>query len=830
MFLRIVKFIKFITFFKLHIGGKVLGRTKGSKNKKTKNVENYENHESRNITSFIVTIIGIILIAIIVFGNVDGSFSKIVANFFGGLFGFVKYLVPLAITAVGIYGIFKGKGQMVVKLIQTTILLVIISSFFSWPSFQYNSEESFWSNLLLDYQNGISLIDGGLLGGLIITPIWYMLGSIPTLIILIALAILFFVFVTGIRFDTMLIFIKDSVVDLIDIIKDKMGIMSQRKEKVELEEKYEYIYEESEQDIEDDDVEEPENEIEEINKEEYLELEQKKKEAQEKLVKSGLFKTQPKEEVEEQEDIIEELEQNKLADDEDYVFPDTKLLIADSSKKGKTSSTKIKETAEKLQNTLDSFHVKAKVINVSQGPSVTRYELQPAVGVKVSQITNLADDIALNLAASNIRIEAPIPGKAAIGIELPNETKNIVTLREMLETKEFKNAKSKLSYALGRDITGKPIISNIVDMPHMLISGATGSGKSVCINSIIMSILFKAKPSEVRFLMIDPKVVELVIYDGIPHLLVPVVTDPKKAAGALNWAVNEMVERYNLFALKGVKDIEGYNALLKKEDAGAVLPQIVIIIDELADLMMVAKNDVEDAICRLAQMARATGMHLVIATQRPSVDVITGIIKANIPSRIAFSVSSQIDSRTILDTAGAEKLLGKGDMLYAPIVLPKPIRLQGPYVSLDEITNVVEFIKDNTSSNYNEDIIDKIEKSTADKPSNDMIENDVDNLLMIAIDLVVEAGQASTSMLQRRLKVGYARAGRIIDQMEVRGIISGYDGSKPRQVLISKDELAQLKMGNNNIVETNIKQNNEMQEEIYEENVVNNESDAEDNK
>jgi len=811
-----------------------LGRTKGSKNKKTKKVENYENHESRNITSFIVTIIGIILIAIIVFGNVDGSFSKIVANFFGGLVGFVKYLVPFAITAVGVYGIFKGKSQMVIKLLQTTVLLIIISSFFSWPSFQYNWEESFWGNLLLDYQNGISLIGGGLLGGLIITPIWYMFGSIPTLIILIALAILFFVFVTGIRFDTMLIFIKDSIVDLIDIIKDKMGIISQREK---IEEKYEYINEETEQDIEEteEQQEEEENQFEETDKEEYLKLEQKKKEAQEKLVKSGLFKTQAKEEVEEaeeQEDIIEELEleQNKLADDQDYVFPDTKLLTADSSKKGKTSSAKIKETAEKLQNTLDSFHVKAKVINVSQGPSVTRYELQPAVGVKVSQITNLVDDIALNLAASNIRIEAPIPGKAAIGIELPNETKNMVTLREMLETKEFKDAKSKLSYALGRDITGKPVIANIVDMPHMLISGATGSGKSVCINSIIMSILFKAKPSEVKFLMIDPKVVELVIYDGIPHLLVPVVTDPKKAAGALNWAVNEMVERYNLFALKGVKDIEGYNDLLKKEDASAVLPQIVIIIDELADLMMVAKNDVEDAICRLAQMARATGMHLVIATQRPSVDVITGIIKANIPSRIAFSVSSQIDSRTILDTAGAEKLLGKGDMLYAPIVLPKPIRLQGPYVSLEEITKVVEFIKDNTSSNYNEDIIDKIEKSTADKPSNDMIENDVDNLLMTAIDLVVEAGQASTSMLQRRLKVGYARAGRIIDQMEARGIISGYDGSKPRQVLISKDELAQLKMGNNNIGETNIKQNNEMQEEIYDEDIVDDESDTEDNK
>ena len=399
------------------------------------------------------------------------------------------------------------------------------------------------------------------------------------------------------------------------------------------------------------------------------------------------------------------------------------------------------------------------------------------------------------LQTETIRIEAPIPGKHTVGIEVPNKEKNMVPLRDIIESDEFINNKSKLAFALGKDVAGEIVVTDIAKMPHTLIAGATGSGKSVCINTLITSIIYKAKPSEVKLLMIDPKVVELSVYNGIPHLLIPVVTDPKKAAGALAWAVQEMVKRYSLFAEKKVRDMKGYNALAEKE-GNPKLPQIVIIIDELADLMMVAAKDVEDAICRLAQMARAAGMHLVIATQRPSVDVITGIIKANIPSRIAFSVSSQVDSRTILDSAGAEKLLGKGDMLFYPSGAPKPVRIQGAFISDKEVENIVKFLKKDGETQYDEDIIESIEKSGEPEKAavEDEEEDDTDPLLDEAIDLVVETGQASTSFIQRRFKVGYARAGRIIDQMEQRGIISGYQGSKPREVLMSKERWQELKM------------------------------------
>ena len=786
-----------------------MGRTKGSKNKSKRSKQ----YESKNITSLVITFLGVFL-AMLIYGSSEGVLSQYISNILGGLFGVSKYVVPIAIFAIGIYGIFNGKEYIKSKFVQITILTIIISSYFSWAHYPYSSDISFGENIAKYYENGVNMLDGGVIGGLLITPIWQAFGQVPSLIILIALTTIFAILVTGMKVEYVFNFVKEAVIDLCYMIRDSFSSnrtnkRGRRKEQYaqETDEGLDFEFEEEEQEDElqeDEEIIEGEQieleQWEEEENEEDEEFEQKKKEAQEKLAKSGLFKTKTKQEVlEEQDDTIEELDltHNELENIDDYIMPDIKLLNG-GGKKGKANNQAMKETAEKLQTTLRSFGVKAKVINVSKGPSVTRYELQPDVGVKVSQIVNLSDDIALNLAASSLRIEAPIPGKAAIGIEIPNDTKDMITLREMLETKEFKNAKSKLSYALGRDIAGNPVISNIAEMPHMLISGATGSGKSVCVNTIIMSILYKAKPNEVKFLMIDPKVVELGIYNGIPHLLIPVVTDPKKAAGALNWAVQEMVLRYNLFAQKGVKDLKGYNELLESENEDGVLPQIVIIIDELADLMMVAKHDVEDAICRLAQMARAAGMYLIIATQRPSVDVITGIIKANIPSRIAFSVSSQIDSRTIIDTAGAEKLLGKGDMLYYPNSLPKPIRLQGPFVSEAEIEKVVEFIKDNCSANYDEDIIDKIENSGTEKPSDvEEEDDDVDSLLMTAIDMVVEYGQASTSMLQRRLKVGYARAGRIIDQMEARGIISGYDGSKPRQVLISKQELQQLKMGNN---------------------------------
>ena len=480
-------------------------------------------------------------------------------------------------------------------------------------------------------------------------------------------------------------------------------------------------------------------------------------------------------------------------EEKEYVHPSLELLKTNSSTKLNSSDKKeLIESANKLEEILSNFGVDAKVTQVTKGPSVTRFELQPSPGVKVSKIVNLSDDIALGLAASGIRIEAPIPGKAAVGIEVPNRKQTAVFLREVLENEEFIESKKKLAFALGKDISGKCVVGDLSKMPHTLIAGATGSGKSVCINSLIISILYKYNPNEVKLLMVDPKVVELNVYNGIPHLLIPVVTDPKKAAAALNWAVNEMTKRYKLFADMGVRNMESYNELYNKGIIEQKLPYIVIIVDELADLMMVCPNDVEDYIGRLAQMARAAGMHLVIATQRPSVDVITGVIKANIPSRISFAVSSQIDSRTILDSSGAEKLLGKGDMLYYPVGESKPLRVQGCFISEEEVEQVISFIKSEQGedTSYEEDIIEHI-NSAADSSSSGSHDgnDDVDELLNDAINIVVEFQQASTSFIQRKLRVGFNRASRIMDELEERNIISEKDGSRPRQVLVTKEQL-----------------------------------------
>lgn len=478
----------------------------------------------------------------------------------------------------------------------------------------------------------------------------------------------------------------------------------------------------------------------------------------------------------------------------EYTFPPVDLLLkAKAPAGGQDKPEDLRTQAKKLVDTLASFGVEAKVLEVSKGPSVTRFELQPSAGVKVSKIVNLADDIALNLAAFGVRIEAPIPGKAAVGIEIPNKSTAMVALRDVIDSEQFRSFDSKTAFAMGKDISGQPVISDISKMPHMLIAGATGSGKSVCINSLITSILYKADPNQVKLILIDPKVVELGVYNGIPHLLIPVVTDPRRAAGALNWAVQEMVKRYSMFATANVRDIKGYNEYAALS-GDRQLEQIIIVIDELADLMMVSPHEVEDSICRLAQMARAAGMHLVIATQRPSVDVITGLIKANVPSRIAFSVSSQIDSRTILDMGGAEKLLGKGDMLFLPMGASKPKRLQGAFVSDKEIERIVEFVKADSTAHYNEDIIEHIENGSEDHAGTD--DSDADDLLPQAIEIVVEIGQASASLLQRKLKVGYSRAGRLIDQLEERGIIGPHEGSKPRKVLMSRTEFQEMMVNN----------------------------------
>ncbi len=474
-----------------------------------------------------------------------------------------------------------------------------------------------------------------------------------------------------------------------------------------------------------------------------------------------------------------------------YNFTNFKLppldLLEDPVKQDESNKKEILENAKKIEETMDNFDIDAKIVQINKGPTITCFELQPAPGVKVSKIINLADDLALSLATSDIRIEAPIPGKSAVGIEVPNKIKDNVNLKEILKSEEYTNLDSNLPLTLGKDIAGKPIVSTIDKMPHLLIAGATGSGKSVCINTIILSILFKAHPDEVKLLLIDPKVVELSIYNGIPHLLIPVVTEPKKAAFALNWAVEEMERRYKIFAQNNVRDINSYNSKTKNKQKEKLF-KIVIIIDELADLMMVAAQEVEDYVCRLAQMARAAGIYLIVATQRPSVDVITGTIKANIPSRISFAVSSQIDSRTILDMAGAEKLLGKGDMLFSPSDSSKPIRIQGAYISDKEVEKVVKFLKKQNITEYDSNVLKNIQKEVE---INKFID-DSDALLPEAIKLVIDEGQASISLLQRKLRIGYARAARIIDEMEARGIIGGYEGSKPRKVLATKDDINTL--------------------------------------
>lgn len=478
-----------------------------------------------------------------------------------------------------------------------------------------------------------------------------------------------------------------------------------------------------------------------------------------------------------------------------YKFPPLNLLTLPKGGIKTGVGREHKMMAQKLQSTLKSFGVNVTITDISVGPTVTRYEIQPEQGVKVSKITNLTDDIKLNLAATDIRIEAPIPGKAAVGIEVPNKENSAVLLRELFESPQFKDSKSSIAFAVGKDLAGQPVVTDIAKMPHLLIAGQTGSGKSVCINTLIMSIIYKYHPDDVKLIMIDPKVVELSVYNGIPHLLIPVVTDPKKASGALNWAVQEMVERYNKFAELGVRDMKGYNNKISSvkgsEEAGyEPMPQIVIIVDELADLMMVAPGEVEDAICRLAQMARAAGIHLIIATQRPSVNVITGLIKANIPSRIAFSVASAIDSRTILDGAGAEKLLGKGDMLFYPSGYPKPVRLQGAFVSDSEVSDVVDFLSGNNSNEYNNDIISKIETTASSMTSSsvDKGTNDRDQYFTEAGMFIIEKDKASIGMLQRVYKIGFNRAARIMDQLCDAGVVGPEEGTKPRKVLMSKEE------------------------------------------
>ena len=768
-----------------------------------------------NITVAILIVVSILL-AVLIYTK-SGYLGQTLSPALGGVLGYIKYLVPIALFAFSLYIAYdKDTKYYLPKIFMFAVILILIDVIFS--SFQISKgnidiSKSMDSILKQAYTLGTMDIGGGVLGTAIAAPLINLIGILGTVIASIGVTLIALVFIFGLH-------PADAISNSIDKFAEKQAKRSKEREQLREQERKnisntETVKQETrrerrlreKQEREARNKENLEEQIT-INLNEPKKYDHSKdnldasifskknvnssKQVSQAPSSDDLFTSQEEEKEAKTKEVLQ-LDHGITVHDEHYEFPPITLLEEGKSNSDKNSERQLLATAEKLRRTLYSFGVSAKVENVSVGPAITRYELAPAEGVRVSKIANLSDDIALSLEAETIRIEAPIPGKHTVGIEVPNKEKNMVPLRDIIESDEFINSKSKLAFALGKDVAGE-----------------TGSGKSVCINTLITSIIYKAKPSEVKLLMIDPKVVELSVYNGIPHLLIPVVTDPKKAAGALAWAVQEMVKRYSLFAEKKVRDMKGYNSLAEKE-GNPKLPQIVIIIDELADLMMVAAKDVEDAICRLAQMARAAGMHLVIATQRPSVDVITGIIKANIPSRIAFSVSSQVDSRTILDSAGAEKLLGKGDMLFYPSGAPKPVRIQGAFISDKEVENIVKFLKKDGETEYDAGIIESIERSgEPEKAATDEDdEDDTDPLLDEAIDLVVETGQASTSFIQRRFKVGYARAGRIIDQMEQRGIISGYQGSKPREVLMSKERWQELKMApadsqNNNVSENTL--------------------------
>ena len=774
-----------------------------------------------------------ILLAILIYTK-SGYIGEHLSPILGGIMGAIKYIIPIGTFLIAIYMTTEDKEYLISKLIQYGIFLICIAtmlSVFQFSNGNIDVNGEFSAVVEKGYELGGLNNGGGAIGTAVAFALIGLLGEVGTVILCIGVAAILLVFMFGIKPAELIAdFIEERRENREDRRLEREEARVERKnarqkeveaeperketkrerklrEKEEQRREAEQLAEQLTINLNDDEEDNKKNKKKKYDdKDDSLipfSIGGKKKEASEQksnpdVIEANLFKAEQETKEEKVKQVLQ-LEHTLTVEDEDYEFPPIQLL-ADGDKKGAKGSKKaVAETAAKLQKTLYSFGVSAKVENVSVGPAITRYELKPAEGVRVSKIANLSDDIALSLAAETIRIEAPIPGKQAVGIEVPNKENEIVPLRDIIDCDSFKNHKSKLAFALGKDVAGEEVVADIAKMPHVLIAGATGSGKSVCINTLIASIIYKAKPSEVKLVMVDPKVVELSVYNGIPHLLIPVVTDPKKAAGALAWAVQEMVNRYSLFASKNVRDIKGYNAALEKEGEGHKLPQIVIIIDELSDLMMVSPKDVEDSICRLAQMARAAGMHLVIATQRPSVDVITGIIKANIPSRISFAVSSQVDSRTILDMAGAEKLLGKGDMLFYPSGAPKPTRIQGAFISDKEVEKIVDFIKNNGEATYNDEILQQIENanSTDKELDSQDEEDDTDPLLMDAIDVVVETGQASTSFIQRRFKVGYARAGRIIDQMEERGIISGFQGSKPREVLMSKERWAELKMSSN---------------------------------
>lgn len=821
-------------------------RTAGKRKKLKKKASK---HMRGEVSGLLSLAFGIIVFLSVFFKNSVGPVGELLGKHVGGLFGLSGYVIPVLIIVHGLIKIFKPQLLFENRRFSLIlILLVLVSAMFQaglHDSVKYENM-SLFRFIGFFFKEGVSAVgkgeafiaSGGVLGGVVGVPLLFVFKKWGAMIILTTASIVVAMLITRLSIAEAARNVAKGTSEafngMVDAARRKKEDWSIRRslntmaaeeaaassnttnDKKKRRKMVDFRMENPEPDkglnqiqpvqlitepvkeignvelpFDEPELSEPEITISvpEIDKEPRLEIDMVDVSTVKPKKVSKPKETQPDDE------FIKSDADFEIQKSESYIFPPIELLS--QSTEGDNNMKKIKssamENAKKLESTLESFGIGAKVINVSVGPAFTRFELQPAPGIKVSRIVNLTDDIALNLASAGVRIEAPIPGKAAIGVEIPNKEVAPISLRSVLESKEFQNHSSKLAVALGKDISGENVVIDLSKMPHVLIAGATGSGKSVCINSIVVSLLYKASPEDVKLLMVDPKVVELGVYNGIPHLLVPVVTDPNKAAGALRWAVSEMTTRYKLFAEKGVRDILGYNASVDEAGEGAKLPQMVIIIDELADLMMVAPHDVEDSICRLAQMARAAGMHLVIATQRPSVNVITGVIKANIPSRVAFAVSSQVDSRTILDMAGAEKLLGKGDMLYYPVGIPKPIRVKGAFLTDKEVEMTVDFVKNQVRAHYDQGIIENINENVKNEDE-DSQDNGSDELLNQAIEAVIDCGQASVSFIQRKFKVGYARAGRIIDQMADRNIISGYEGSKPRHVLLSRERWEEMKL------------------------------------
>ena len=754
--------------------------SKAYKNKKFKNKKREWNFNP-NIFSVVMMVLSIFMFIFIISSN-TGKLGNVITKSFENIFGKLGMALPIIIF-ISFFFAYRDKYKENIKDFLLLYLLFLVSLAFMSKNFYRNDLD--WT-----IENSVqrSATSGGLVGGFLS---YYIISFIGSLGLNILFVISIFLFVVGIspltyreflqKVRNFLILIKNKLIDLFSSINDKRN----EKKIVKNEEKLEKIEQKPvSKTAEKTNKESPIVEKESIKKD--IKDQAIKESASRKPIRAYDFAKEDEVEVrsyKSKQIEMKDLNENIKKDFDNYNYPSIDLL-EDRSESGAIDEGEIKEKAVSIEETLDSFGIEAKVVQIDVGPTVTCYELKPQRGVKVSKILNLSDDLALSLATSGIRILAPIPGKSHVGIEVPNDSKEIVGFKEIISTKNFANSKSKIPFAMGKSIAGDPVVSGIERMPHLLVSGATGSGKSVCINTIIMSILYKHSPDDVKLLMIDPKVVELSVYNGIPHLIMPVITDPKKASSSLFWAISEMEKRYKAFQKYHVRDIEGYKQAAQTDESMENLPYIVVIIDELADLMMTAASEVEDYIMRLAQKSRACGIHLVIATQRPTVDVITGTIKANIPSRISFAVTSQTDSRTILDTAGAEKLLGKGDMLYAPSDSMKPLRIQGAFVSDKEVLSVVDYIKQETKVDYDQSAIETVEENSQVKEV-----DDEDELLDQATQIIIEENTASVSLLQRKLRVGYARAGRLIDQLESKGIVGPYEGSKPRKVLVDRTYL-----------------------------------------